>query len=105
MREPGEKKERIIDPRFWKAGTRWTEEDVTILSDALEPLPVEERGHHVIWLAEKLGRTPYSVACKITTLMDMPENWKDDYRKLSDKIRSSEAGSEYLASPKAPDSD
>ncbi|EBO3245473.1 DNA-binding protein, partial [Salmonella enterica subsp. enterica serovar Rubislaw] len=39
--------------------------------------------------AEKLGRTPYSVACKIAALRDMPEEWKDQYRKVSDDIRKS----------------
>jgi hypothetical protein len=46
-------------------------------------------GVHLFWLAEKLGRTPYSVACKIAVLRDMPEEWKDQYRKVSDDIRKS----------------
>ena len=46
-------------------------------------------GVHLFWLAEKLGRTPYSVACKIAALRDMPEEWKDQYRKVSDDIRKS----------------
>lgn len=88
-KQPAEKKERVIDPRFPNAGTRWKDEDVQFLNDVLEPVPVEETGNHVCWLAEKLGRTPYSVACKISTLLTMPENWKDDYRKLSDNMRLS----------------
>lgn len=57
--------------------------------DALESVPDEAVGVHLFWLAEKLGRTPYSVACKIVALRDMPEEWKDQYRKVSDDIRKS----------------
>ncbi len=94
-----EKKEKVIDPRFPNAGTRWKEEDIERLNEVLEPVPDEEIDHHLYWLAEKLGRTPYSVACKIATLRNLPDDWKDNYRKQSDKIRSSELNiGEYLAS-------
>lgn len=98
-KEPAEKKEKIIDPRFPNAGTRWKEEDIELLMDALDCVPDEEIDSHVFWLAEKLGRTPFSAACKITTLRNLPEEWKDKYRKQSDKIRSSDMNiSDYLAS-------
>ncbi|WPS11041.1 DNA-binding protein (plasmid) [Klebsiella aerogenes] len=84
-----EKQERVPDPRFPHAGEPWREEEGTMLLDALESVPDEAVGVHLFWLAEKLGRTPYSVACKIATLRDMPEEWKNQYRKISDDIRQS----------------
>ncbi|HCB0376811.1 TPA: DNA-binding protein [Klebsiella pneumoniae] len=84
-----EKLERVPDPRFPHAGEPWREEEGTMLLDALESVPDEAVGVHLFWLAEKLGRTPYSVACKIVALRDMPEEWKDQYRKVSDDIRKS----------------
>ena len=38
-------------------------------------------------LAEKLGRTPYSVACKIAKIKKVPAECKDIFRKISDRIR------------------
>lgn len=84
-----EKQERVPDPRFPHAGEPWREEEGTMLLDALESVPDEAVGVHLFWLAEKLGRTPYSVACKIGTLREMPEEWKNQYRKISDDIRQS----------------
>ncbi|WP_200780726.1 DNA-binding protein [Klebsiella oxytoca] len=84
-----EKQERLPDPRFPHAGEPWREEEGTMLLDALESVPDEEVGTHLFWLAEKLGRTPYSVACKISALRDMPNEWKDQFRKVSDDIRKS----------------
>ncbi|HBZ3621264.1 TPA: DNA-binding protein [Klebsiella pneumoniae] len=84
-----DKQERVPDPRFPHAGEPWREEEGTMLLDALESVPDEAVGVHLFWLAEKLGRTPYSVACKIAALRDMPEEWKDQYRKVSDDIRKS----------------
>jgi len=60
-----EKKEREIDPRFPNAGVAWNEADESLLRDVLEDVPDDEIGKHLFWLAEKLGRTPYSVACKL----------------------------------------
>ncbi|EBA7134416.1 hypothetical protein B7I57_18890 [Salmonella enterica] len=60
-----------------------------MLLDALESVPDEAVGVHLFWLAEKLGRTPYSVPCKIAALRDMPNEWKDQFRKISDYIRKS----------------
>lgn len=62
-----EKKEREIDPRFPNAGMAWNEADESLLRDVLEDVPDDEIGKHLFWLAEKLGRTPYSVACKVQT--------------------------------------
>ncbi|HFT7476527.1 TPA: DNA-binding protein, partial [Klebsiella pneumoniae] len=57
-REKREKKDRQPDPRFPRAGHPWQEDEKTLLSDALEPVPDEEIGTHLFWLSEKLGRTP-----------------------------------------------
>lgn len=89
LKSKEKKQERLSDPRFPHAGEPWREEEGTMLLDALESVPDEAVGVHLFWLAEKLGRTPYSVACKIAALRDMPNEWKDQFRKISDYIRKS----------------
>jgi hypothetical protein len=54
-----------------------------------EAPPDEEDGIHLVWLAEKLGRTPYNVACNIAALRHMPEEGKDRFRRITDDIRRS----------------
>ncbi|EOK4438613.1 DNA-binding protein, partial [Escherichia coli] len=40
---------------------------------------------------------PYSVACKVRQIKKLPAEWKDQFRKISDRIRSSGMSvSEYL---------
>ncbi|VDA22382.1 hypothetical protein BANRA_04298 [Escherichia coli] len=69
----------------------------SLLRDVLEDVPDDEIGKHLFWLAEKLGRTPYSVACKVRQIKKLPAEWKDQFRKISDRIRSSGMSvSEYL---------
>ncbi|CAH5676416.1 MULTISPECIES: DNA-binding protein [Klebsiella] len=87
--EKKEKKEKVIDPRFPNAGIPWNDNDESMLREVLEPIPEEEIGEHLFWLAEKLGRTPYSVACKIAQIKKLPAEWKDSFRKISDRIRDS----------------
>ena len=77
-----EKKEREIDPRFPNAGVAWNEADESLLRDVLEDVPDDEIGKHLFWLAEKLGRTPYSVACKVRQIKKLPAEWKDQFRTL-----------------------
>ncbi|MCM7588014.1 hypothetical protein M8S10_04175 [Enterobacter chuandaensis] len=67
----------------------WSEEEDMMFLDTLESVPYEAVGVHLPWLAEKLGCTPYSVACKIAALRNMPNEWKDQYRKVSNDIRKS----------------
>ncbi|MCV4677860.1 DNA-binding protein, partial [Escherichia coli] len=48
-------------------------------------------------LSEKLGRTPFSVACKIASLRRLTNGWKEQFREVSDKIRLSGLSiSDYL---------
>ncbi|MGM9925428.1 MAG: hypothetical protein ACI35R_14375 [Bacillus sp. (in: firmicutes)] len=92
-----ERKKEKIDPRFPNAGVAWNEADESLLRDVLEDVPDDEIGKHLFWLAEKLGRTPYSVACKVRQIKKLPAEWKDQFRKISDRIRSSGMSvSEYL---------
>lgn len=68
-----------------------------MLREVLESIPEEEIGEQLFWLAEKLGRTPYSVACKIAQIKKLPAEWKDSFRKISDRIRDSKMTiSEYI---------
>lgn len=50
-----------------------------------------------LWLSEKLGRTPFSVACKIASQRHLTNGWKEQFREVSDKIRLSGLSiSDYL---------
>lgn len=94
---PEEKKARTPDPRFPRAGEPWLEEEEQMLTDALGDVPDDAIGTHLFWLAENLGRTPYSVACKVASWRKLPKEWKNQFRKISDRIRDSRhTVSEYL---------
>ncbi|MCS6401189.1 DNA-binding protein [Klebsiella quasipneumoniae subsp. similipneumoniae] len=96
-REKREKKDRQPDPRFPRAGHPWQEDEKTLLSDALDSVPDEEIDRHLFWLSEKLGRTPFSVACKIASQRHLTNGWKEQFREVSDKIRLSGLSiSDYL---------
>jgi hypothetical protein len=82
-------KERVIDPRFPNAGLPWAEADETILHDMIDSLPDDEVTHHVLWLADKLGRTPYSVACKIVQGGRCSLNWRKQFKDITDEIKES----------------
>lgn len=59
------------------------------VADALESVPDEAVDLHLFWLAEKLGRTLFSMASRIAALREMPKEWKNQLRKFSDDIRKS----------------
>lgn len=83
------RKEIIPDPRFPNARQAWVAEEETLLLDALDGVPNDETGKHLFWLSEKLGRTPFSVACKIASQRHLRNDWKEQFREISDKIRLS----------------
>ncbi|MDD9665977.1 DNA-binding protein [Klebsiella pasteurii] len=87
--EKTERKEIIPDPRFPNARQAWVPEEETLLLDALDGVPNDEIGKHLFWLSEKLGRTPFSVACKIASQRHLRNDWKEQFREISDKIRLS----------------
>lgn len=90
-------KDRQPDPRFPRAGHPRQEDEKTLLSDALEPVPDEEIGTHLFWLSEKLGRTPFSVAFQIAAIRELQDGWEEQFREISDKIRLSGLSiSDYL---------
>ncbi|HHT0477815.1 TPA: DNA-binding protein [Klebsiella michiganensis] len=95
--EKSKRKEIIPDPRFPNARQAWVSEEETLLLDALDGVPNDEIGKHLFWLSEKLGRTPFSVACKIASQRHLRNNWKEQFREISDKIRLSDLSiSDYL---------
>ena len=87
--EKSERKEIIPDARFPNARQAWVPEEETLLLDALDGVPNEDIGKHLFWLFEKLGRTPFSVACKIASQRHLTNGWKEQFRKVSDNIRLS----------------
>lgn len=72
-------------------------EEETLLLDVLDGVPNDDTGQHLFWLSEKLGRTPFSVACKIVSQRNLRNAWKEQFREISDKIRLSGLSiSDYL---------
>lgn len=60
-------------------------------------VPNDDIGKHLFWLSEKLGGTPFSVACKIALQRHLTNGWKEQFREVSDKIRLSGLSiSDYL---------
>ncbi|TCZ55695.1 DNA-binding protein [Klebsiella grimontii] len=95
--EKSKRKEIIPDPRFPNARQAWVSEEETLLLDALDGVPNDEIGKQLFWLSEKLGRTPFSVACKIASQGHLRNDWKEQFREISDKIRLSGLSiSDYL---------
>ncbi|MCW9490449.1 DNA-binding protein [Klebsiella michiganensis] len=91
-----EKQAPVPDPRFPNARQAWVAEEETLLLDALDGVP-NDIGKHLFWLSEKLGRTPFSVACKIASQRHLTNGWKEQFREVSDKIRLSGLSiSDYL---------
>ncbi|CAH6267577.1 MULTISPECIES: DNA-binding protein [Klebsiella pneumoniae complex] len=84
-----EKQAPVPDPRFPNARQAWVAEEETLLLDALDGVPNDDIGKHLFWLSEKLGRTPFSVACKIASQRHLTNGWKEQFREVSDKIRLS----------------
>ena len=92
-----EKQAPVPDPRFPNARQAWVAEEETLLLDALDGVPNDDIGKHLFWLSEKLGRTPFSVACKIASQRHLTNGWKEQFREVSDKIRLSGLSiSDYL---------
>ena len=95
--EKSKRKEIIPDPRFPNARQAWVSEEETLLLDALDGVPNDDIGKHLFWLSEKLGRTPFIVACKIASQRHLRNDWKEQFREISDKIRLSGLSiSDYL---------
>ncbi|HGS4316762.1 TPA: DNA-binding protein, partial [Klebsiella pneumoniae] len=84
-----EKQAPVPDLRFPNARQAWVAEEETLLLDALDGVPNDDIGKHLFWLSEKLGRTPFSVACKIASQRHLTNGWKEQFREVSDKIRLS----------------
>lgn len=76
VKKSEEKKEKVIEPRFPNAGIAWNDNDESILREVLDPIPTEKIGDHLFWLAEKLVRIPYSMACKIAQVKNYLLNGK-----------------------------
>ncbi|VUS67297.1 hypothetical protein SB6421_02948 [Klebsiella huaxiensis] len=95
--EKSKRKEIIPDPRFPNARQAWVSEEETLLLNALDGVPNDDIGKHLFWVSEKLGRTPFSVACKIASQRHLRNDWKEQFREISDKIRLSGLSiSDYL---------
>ncbi|MEA4716865.1 DNA-binding protein [Klebsiella pneumoniae] len=95
--EKSKRKEIIPDPRFPNARQAWVSEEETLLLDALDGVPNDDIGKHLFRVSEKLGRTPFSVACKIASQRHLRNDWKEQFREISDKIRLSGLSiSDYL---------
>ncbi|MCT4707650.1 hypothetical protein MUA03_17355 [Enterobacteriaceae bacterium H16N7] len=83
----GEKKPREPDPVFPRSGTSWTEEDEEIIRTLIHDLPDEEIDHHIRWLSDRLGRTPFAIAMRIVSEGRRDEEWPHTFRPMTQAIR------------------
>ncbi|WP_313107922.1 MULTISPECIES: hypothetical protein [Pseudescherichia] len=88
---------RSSDPRFPNAGKTWSDNEDQVIQDIIEELPDDAIGDHVIWISEKLGRTPYSVACRIVTLGRCSAEWTKPYKALTDRLRGEPGTDESIS--------
>ncbi len=88
---------RSSDPRFSNAGKTWSDNEDQVIQDIIEELPDDAIGDHVIWISEKLGRTPYSVACRIVTLGRCSAEWTKPYKALTDRLRGEPGTDESIS--------
>lgn len=84
-----EKNINVPNPQLPEANNKWREEEIIFLKDALEEVSDDGIDDTILWLAEGLGRTPFSVACMISSYRDLPKRWRDKYRKVLNDIRRS----------------
>jgi len=89
---------RSNDPRFPNAGKTWSDGEDQVIQDIIDDLPDDAIGNHVVWMSEKLGRTPYSVACRIVTLGRCSAEWTKLYKALTDRLRGEPGTDESISS-------
>lgn len=88
IKDNKEKKPRIIDPLFPRAGTPWTMEEAEIIHEIIDGLPDDEIDNHVLWLSGQLGRTPSAIAARIVSEGRLDEDWAKSYRAAANELRA-----------------
>lgn len=82
-----DKKDREIDPVFPRHGVKWTDEDVEFILGVINDIPDEAIDDQIVWISEKMGKTPYAIAMKIVALGRMDKEWSVKYKSMADEIR------------------
>ena len=89
---------RSYDSRFPNAGKTWSDNEDQIILDIIEGMPEDTIDDHVVWMSEKLGRTPYSVACRIVTLGRCSSEWTKPFKALTDRLRGESSADVSISS-------
>lgn len=82
---------REPDPVFPRSGTPWTEDDLSVIHSIIDDIPDAEIGHHVLWLSEKQGRTPYAIALKVVAEGRCDDGWAKIFKPVAREIREQRA--------------
>ncbi|EKT3984109.1 hypothetical protein QEF67_004709 [Klebsiella aerogenes] len=82
-----EKKPREPDPVFPRNGKPWTNEDLSLIHSIIDDIPDEDIEFHIVWLANKQGRTPYAIALKVVSEGRCNEEWTKQFKPMAKEIR------------------
>lgn len=97
---------KIVFPR---TGKIWSQEEAGSIHSIIDDIPDHEINNHILWLSEKLGRTPYVIALKIVSegRMDVEwtKSWKDAAKAIREKHAATIATAEQAAVILTPESE
>lgn len=91
-KEKGEKKVKEPNPVFPSNGKPWLDDDINLIKSIIEDLPDDDIQYHIVWLSEKLGRTPYAIAMKIVSEGRCNQEWAKQFKPLAKEIREEYVG-------------
>lgn len=95
------KKPREPDIVFPRTGKIWVEEESATIHSIIDDIPDLEINNHILWLSEKLGRTPYAIAVKIVSEGRMDEEWTKTWKEAAKEIRERHAAAAAAAAAAA----
>lgn len=88
------KKPREPDIVFPRTGKIWIQEESETIRSIIDDIPDHDINNHILWLSEKLGRTPYAIAVKIVSEGRMDEEWTKTWKEAAKEIRERHAAAE-----------
>ncbi len=95
------KKPREPDIVFPRTGKIWIQEESETIRSIIDDIPDHDINNHILWLSEKLGRTPYAIAVKIVSEGRMDEEWTKTWKEAAKEIRERHAAAAAAAAAAA----
>lgn len=95
-----EKKPRELDTVFPRSGKPWTDEDLGMIHSIIDDLPDDAIDNQIVWLSERLCRTPYAIALKIVREGRRDAEWAKTWKEAAKEIRAKQQ-TENVTSPTA----